>query len=438
MTDSEVPQAIPDEEAQQRRQRWSWVEPAVWTDRMLAALENGVKGGVWYSLMAKVYALRTLQASWQQVRRNQGAAGVDGESVGRFAANADRYLEELHVSLREGRYRPEGVRRVYLAKPGGGQRPLGIPTVKDRIVQGALKLALEPIFEREFCAWSYGFRPRRGAKDALREVDEGLKAGHTWVVDADLKSYFDTIPHDRLMERVRERVRDGRVLKLIERYLKQEVMDGMEAWTPTQGSPQGAVLSPLLANIYLHEMDQSLGERYRLTRYADDFVVLCSTEEEAQAALAEIRTWVEANGLILHPDKTHVGDCRQQGQGFDFLGYRFEAGRRWVRRKSSRAIREKIRQKTRRTRGNSMVQIIDDLNPMLRGWFGYFKHAHPRAHQDLDGFIRRRLRAIRRKQLKRPGRGRTHADHRSWPNRYFAELGLFTLATARAQASRSR
>ena len=436
--ESVVRKAIPDEEARARRERWSWVEPAVWTDRMLAALENGVKGGSWYSLYDKVYAPSTLEASWHQVQRNRGAAGVDGESVERFAANADRYLEELRVSLREGRYRPEGVRRVYLEKPGGGQRPLGIPTVKDRIVQGALKLVLEPIFEREFCAWSHGFRPRRGAKDALREVNEGLKAGHTWVVDADLKSYFDTIPHDRLMERIRERVRDGRVLELIERYLQQEVLDGLETWTPSQGSPQGAVLSPLLANLYLHEMDRTLGERYRLTRYADDFVVLCSTEEEAHAALAEIRTWVEENDLVLHPDKTHVGDCRQPGQGFDFLGYRFEAGRRWVRRKSARAIREKIRQKTRRTRGNSMRQIVDDLNPMLRGWFGYFQHAHPWEHQNLDGFIRRRLRAIRRKQQKRPGRGSTHADHRRWPNAYFADLGLFTLATARAQASQSR
>lgn len=431
-------EAIPEEEAQARRERWNWVEPEVWTDRMLAALENGVKGGSWYSLMDKVHAKRTLEASWRRVQANAGAAGVDGVSVKRFAANAERYLEELSTALREGRYQPQGVRRVYLPKPGGGERPLGIPVVKDRIVQGALKRVLEPIFEREFCAWSYGFRPGRSAKDALREVNGLLQEGFTWVVDADLKSYFDTIPHDRLMERLRSRVRDGRVLKLIERYLKQEIMDGLERWTPTRGSPQGAVLSPLLANLYLHEMDVELGERFRLVRYADDFVVLCASEAEARAALDVIQGWTEENGLTLHPEKTHVGDARQPGQGFDFLGYRFEGGRRTVRRKSLQAIRGKIRSKTRRNRGNSMAQIVADLNPMLRGWFNYFQHAHFWVFERTDQLIRRRLRAIRRKQQKRPGRGQTYADHRRWPNRYFAELGLFSLAAAHRAARQSR
>lgn len=430
--------AIPDEEARARRERWSWVEPAVWTDRMLAALEDGVKGGNWYSLMDKVHAPRTLEASWRRVRANAGAAGVDGESVERFERHAERYLEELSTALREDRYQPQGVRRVNLPKPGGGQRPLGIPVVKDRIVQGALKLVLEPIFEREFCARSYGFRPGRSAKDALREVDGLLKEGFTWVVDADLQSYFDTIPHDRLMDRVRARVRDGRVLKLIERYLKQEIMAGTERWIPSQGSPQGAVLSPLLANIYLHEMDRELGGRFRLIRYADDFVVLCAHESEARAALESVTEWTERNGLTLHPDKTHVGDAVQPGQGFDFLGYRFECGRRHVRRKSLKAFRDKVRRKTRRSRGDSVAYIITELNVMLRGWFSYFQHAHPWVFRALDGFIRRRLRAIRRKQQKRPGQGQTHADHRRWPNRYFAELGLFSLQTAHALARQSR
>lgn len=438
MADSEVRKAIPEEEAQARRQRWPWVEPEVWTDRMLAALDNGVQGGSWYSLMDKVCSRRTLEASWRRVRRNAGAAGIDGQSVGRFAAHEDRYLDELSAALREGRYQPQGVRRVYLPKPGGGERPLGIPVVKDRIVQGALKLVLEPIFEREFCAWSHGFRPGRGAKDALREVDGLLKEGYTWVVDADLKSYFDTIPHDRLMDRVRSRVRDGRVLKLIERYLKQEIMTGTEQWTPTQGSPQGAVLSPLLANIYLHEMDVSLGERFRLTRYADDFVILCENETEARQALSEVTAWTEANGLILHPDKTHVGDCRQAGQGFDFLGYRFECGRRYVRQKSLKAFKDRVRKKTQRTCGKSLAMVIETLNPMLRGWFNYFQQADPYVHLRVDQLVRRRLRAILRKHQKRPGRGHTHADHRRWPNAYFAERGLFSLQTARILASRSR
>ena len=410
----------------------------MWTDRMLAALENGVKGGMWYSLVDKVSARRTLEASWRRVRANAGSAGVDEVSVKRFARDAERYLEELSAALREDRYRPLGVKRVNLPKPGGGVRPLGIPVVKDRVVQGALKLVLEPIFEREFSARSYGFRPGRSAKDALREVDGLLKDGYTWVVDADLKSYFDTIPHDRLLERVRARVRDGRVLKLIERYLKQEILDGTKRWTPTQGSPQGAVLSPLLANIYLHEMDVELGSRFRLIRYADDFVVMCATESEAREARGAIRAWTDRNGLQLHPEKTHVGDASQVGQGFEFLGYRFEGGRRWVRPKSLRAFKDRVRGRTRRSRGDSLSRIIAELNPMLRGWFHYFQHAHFRVFGALDGMIRRRLRAIRRKQQKRAGMGWTRADHRRWPNRYFAELGLFSLQTAHVLACQSR
>lgn len=438
MADSVVRRAIPEDEARQRRERWPFAEPGVWTDRMLAALEDGVKGGSWYSLMDKVYTRRTLEASWRRVRANAGAAGVDGESVKRFERHAERYLEELSAALREGRYQPQGVRRVHIPKAGGGQRPLGIPVVKDRVVQGALKLVLEPIFEREFCAWSYGFRPGRGAKDALREVDRLLKEGYAWVVDADLKSYFDTIPHDRLMDRVRTRIRDGRVLKLIERYLKQEIMDGTERWTPTRGSPQGAVLSPLLANLYLHEMDVTLGERFRIIRYADDFVVLCRDEDEARTALEAITVWTEQEGLTLHPDKTRIGNCRRSGQGFEFLGYRFERGRRSVRRKSRQAFRDRIRAQTRRGCGRSVPQIIATLNPMLRGWFHYFKHAHPRVFQDMDQFIRRRLRAIRCKQQKRPSHGSTRSANRRWPNRYFARHGLISLQLAHHLARRSR
>lgn len=251
-------------EAQARRERWDWAEASIWTDRMLAALENGVKGGSWFSLMDKVYAKRTLQVAWERVRGNRGAAGLDGVSVSRFAASSERYLAELHDDLKAGRYRPEGVRRVYIEKSGGGQRPLGIPTVKDRVVQTAMKLVLEPIFEREFLPVSYGFRPGRGAKDALREVDGLLKAGYTWVVDADLKSYFDTIPRNRLRAQVASRVSDGAVLALLDRYLEQEVVEGAKHWTPIQGTPQGAVLSPLLANWYLHPMDQTLSARHHL------------------------------------------------------------------------------------------------------------------------------------------------------------------------------
>jgi RNA-directed DNA polymerase len=328
---------------------------------------------------------------------------------------------------------------VEIPKGPGQTRPLGIPAVKDRIVQTALKRVIEPIFENEFHDTSYGFRPGRGCKEALREVDQNLKAGYTHVVDADLKSYFDSIPHDRLMSRAEERISDGRVLELIRAYLKQDVMHGLERWTPTGGTPQGAVISPLLANIYLHPLDLLMASKgYRMVRYADDFVVLCRTEEEAEAALVEVRAWVEGNGLTLHPDKTRVGNCLEAGQGFDFLGYRFEAGRRWVRKKSLTALKDKLRSKTGRTRGVSLKSIIEELNPILRGWFGYFKHAHRTVFRVLDGFIRRRLRALLRKREKRPGFGRCHADQKRWPNAYFAEHGLFTLSGAHALASQSR
>lgn len=419
---------------------WSWVQATVWTERMLAALENGVKGNKWFSLIDKVYRPATLAAAWQRVAANKGAAGVDGQSVQHYAARAEQYLGELEQALKSGTYQPLAVRRVDIPKGPGKTRPLGIPAVKDRVVQTALKWVLEPIFEREFCDTSYGFRPGRGCKDALREVDRLVKAGYTHVVDADLAGYFDSIPHANLMERVAERVSDTRILDLIAAYLHQEVMRGMERWTPTGGTPQGAVISPLLANIYLHPLDCLLRERgYQIVRYCDDFVVLCQSADQAQAALAEVRTWVSANGLSLNADKTHVGDCRCEGEGFEFLGYRFEAGRREVRRKSLAGLRERIRGKTGRTQGKSLRIIIAQLNPVLRGWFNYFKHANPpQIYQTIDGFTRRRLRAILCAWHKRPQLGHSLWAQQRWPNRYFAEQGLFTLVQAHTMASQSR
>ena len=422
-----------------RHREWWWTEASIWTERMVSALVNGVKGGKWFSLVDKVIRPTTLEAAWRKVARNKGAAGVDGQSIERFATQAERYLEELQHSLRDGSYRPQPVKRVEIPKADGRTRPLGIPTVKDRIVQTALKMAIEPIFEVQFRPGSYGFRPGRSCKDALREVDRLLKEGFAHVVDADLKGYFDSIPQDRLMARVGERVSDGRVLTLIEAFLQQDIMNGMARWRPTTGTPQGAVLSPLLANIYLHPLDLLMEQGgHRMVRYADDFVILCRTEGEALAALRQVEAWVTANGLTLHPDKTRVGDSRQPGQGFDFLGYRFEAGRRLVRKKSLKALKDKVRSRTIRSRGDSLERIIADLNPVLRGWFGYFKHATPALFGVLDGFVRRRLRAVLRKQDKRPGIGRCKADHQQWPNAFFADRGLFTLRAAFEQARGSR
>jgi RNA-directed DNA polymerase len=415
------------------------IAPAsIWTDAMLAALKSGVNGSKWHSLIDKVYRPETLELGWAQVEKNAGAAGVDRISVERFARKRDQYLAELAQALREGSYCPQPVRRVYIPK-GKGRRPLGIPAVKDRVVQAALKLVIEPIFEHEFEPRSYGFRPGLGCKDALREVDRYLKEGHGWVVDADLQSYFDTIPHAPLLAKVSRRIADGRVLQLVQSFLKQDVMEGMTRWTPISGSPQGAVISPLLANIYLHELDVEMREAgLVMVRYADDAVVLCRTREEAEAALARMRAWVQANGLKLHPDKTHVGDCRIAGEGFEFLGYRFEAGQRWVRKKSLQALRDKIRDRTKRTCGESLASVVASLNPILKGWFGYFKHAHRYTFSTLDGFVRRRLRAVMRRRLHRPGQGHNQHDHQRWPNAYFAALGLFTMSKAQHAARQSR
>jgi RNA-directed DNA polymerase len=434
VSETTIPDAGVPESCVQRK----FMPAPIWTEAMLAALQTGVKGGKWHSLIDKVSRLETLKMGWAQVERNAGAAGVDRMSVERFAQAQDVYLAELAKALRDGSYSPQAVRRVYIPK-GKGRRPLGIPAVKDRVVQAALKMVIEPIFEHEFEPRSFGFRQGLGCKDALREVDRYLKAGHFWVVDADLQSYFDTIPHRALLAKLGNRIADGRVLGLVEQFLKQDIMEDMKRWTPVAGSPQGAVISPLLANIYLHELDVEMREAgLVMVRYADDSVVLCRSREEAQFALTLMRAWVTANGLTLHPDKTHLGDCRVDGQGFEFLGYRFEAGKRLVRKKSLMSLKDKIRAKTKRNEGNSIDYVIASLNPTLKGWYAYFQHAHRYTFSTIDGFVRRRLRAMLRRQKHRPGQGRCLNDHKQWPNAFFADLGLFTMSNAHKLARQSR
>jgi len=427
---SSVPQVAKQETEACGPFEWEWVEASVWTERMLAALVNGVKGGKWYSLIDKVYDPRTLQAAWKKVAANKGAAGVDKISIKRFKSDAQLYLKELERDLCNGVFWPSPVKRVHIPKGRRKTRPLGIPTVKDRIVQTALKMVLEPIFEKEFFKTSYGFRPGRGCKDALREVDRRLKEGYTWVVDADVKSYFDTIPHNLLMDRIREKVSDGKVLNLIERFLKQEIMEDMKSWNPISGTPQGAVLSPLLSNVYLHQLDLTLYQNgYKMIRYAGDWVVLCRSMEEAKAALSLMQSWIDQNGLQLSPEKTHIGNWLENGHGFEFLGYRFEEGWRYVRSKSLKKLKDNIRLKTRRTRGDSIEKIISDLNPTIKGWFEYFKHSHFTSFKNLDGWTRMRLRTILRCRENRYGRSRP-GDLRRWPNAFFTEHGLFTLVAA--------
>jgi RNA-directed DNA polymerase len=407
------------------------IKVQAWTDRMLAALVNGVKGNKWFSLIDKITASGTLGIGWTMVERNQGAAGVDKVSVERVARDPFRYLQEIEAEIKEGIYEPLAIRRVDIPKGDGKTRPLGIPVVKDRIVQAAIKLVIEPIFENEFIDTSYGFRPGRGCKDALRQVQENINQGYTWVLDADLQSYFDTIPWDRLMARIEEKIADRKVLQLIEQFLKADIMEECKCWTPSQGTPQGGVLSPLLSNIYLHPLDKLMKENgIRMVRYADDFVIMCKSQEEAEEAYNKVKTWVNDNGLTLHPEKTHIGNCKSPGEGFEFLGYRFENGKRTVRKKSLTKFKDKVRELTRRNNGRSMNVIIAKLNSMLRGWFGYFKHAHHWIFGSLDAWIRRRLRSILKRRKKGNGLARTLKDHLKWPNAYFAKVGLFSLATA--------
>lgn len=424
-------------QAEEVRARWAWAEPSVWTTRMLTALEEGVKGGVWFALIDKVFAERNLRAAFQQVAKNDGAAGVDHETVQAFERQLTETIRWLSEKLRTGTFTPQPIRRAHIPKLGTNEtRPLGIPTVRDRVVQAAVVNVIEPIFERDFAEHSYGFRPGRGCKDALRRVSQLLKEGYVHVVDADLKGYFDSIPHDRLMSRVKERIADGRVLRLIGDFLKADILDEMKRWTPEQGAPQGAVLSPLLSNVYLDPLDHSMARHgIEMVRYADDFVILCKTAEDAARALELVKQWVAGNGLTLHPEKTRIVDSRTQS--FDFLGYTFQGQEHWPRKKALQKMRDTIRAKTIRQNGRSIQCVIADVNKTVRGWFAYFKHGtDQRLYRNQDAWIRMRLRSILRRRDHRRGRGRGR-DHQLWPNAYFAKHGLFSLVAARAAAVQS-
>ena len=417
----------------------SWMEPSVWTERMRTALEKGVKGGKWFSLIDKVWKKENLSRSYERVARNKGCAGVDHVSTEGYGRNLERETERLHRALQEGRYRPQALRRKEIPKSGGkGKRPLSIPTVRDRVLHTAVRHVIEPIFERTFAGCSYGFRPGRGCKDALREVVNLLEAGHLHVVDADLSRCFDTIPHGPLLKRVDEQVADGRLLELLGTFLKQGVMANGVIREADEGTPQGGPLSPLLANIYLNPLDHLMeGKAYRIIRYADDLVLLCRSQEEAESALARLSEWVQANGLSLNKEKTRLVDMTQPSAYFDFLGYRFLRTQkskriRWTARPQSvKKLRNRLRSATKRKQGCSMERTIQRINPILRGWYAYFQHAIPGTFSPVDAWVRMRLRSILRKRHGRRGRGRG-ADHQRWPNAYFTELGLFSLSAARA------
>lgn len=416
---------------------WTIAKPCVWTVRMLTTLITGVEGAKWFRLIDKVFSERNLFAAFQQVAKNDGAPGVDHVTVSEFGQQIPENIWQLSDALKAGTYRPQAIRRVHIPKPGTNEtRPLGIPTVRDRIVQAAVVNVIEPIFERDFAEHSYGFRPGRGCKDALRRVDQLLKAGFVHVVDADLKAYFDSIPHDKLMQALQTKIADGRVLSLIESFLTAGIMDGTDELTPSSGAPQGAVLSPLLSNLYLDPLDHLMARLgFEMVRYADDFVILSRSMEDAERALAEVQSWVTEHGLTLHPTKTRIVDSRVES--FSFLGYDFRGEKHWPRKKSLQKLKDTLRAKTRRTSGDSLKFIVVNLNQTLRGWFVYFQHSsYSNVFTDIDGWLRGRLRSILRKRHGGKGRGRG-SDHQRWPNRFFADLGLFSLSAACTLARQS-
>ena len=399
-------------------------------------LEDKVKGGRWHALIDKVYDPRNLFTAGRKVTGKGKAGGVDGQSCEDFEENIIAETQQLSEELQDQIYRPSSVLRVHIPKPGrpNETRPLGIPTVRDRVAQRAMLNVLEPILDHQFHERSFGFRHGVGAHDALRIVEQKLQEGYVYVVDADLKSYFDTIPKDRLLALVKEHISDSRLLTLVKLFLDQGILDELREWTPIAGVPQGAVLSPVLSNLYLNPLDHLMAdEGFEMVRYADDFVVLCRSEFEADVALQLITDWVEAAGLTLHPTKTKIVDSRVKS--FAFLGYSFRGDKIYPRRESLAKMQSRIKELTPRKRSGSMESIAAELNRVLIGWFGYFRHCRWTIYFDLDVLIRRRLRRL---LLKRHRKNPKRLPRKQrWPLEYFAKAGLYSLREAHFRFAQS-
>ncbi len=414
-----------------------WAQPVVWTDRMLTTLlNNKVKGGKWHALIDKVYAPLNLYTAARKVTGKKKAAGIDGQSCEAFEEHLVVETRQLSEEIKAGTYRPSAVRRVHIPKPGkpNETRPLGIPTVRDRAVQRATLNVIEPILDHQFHERSFGFRHGVGAHDALRVVEQKLQEGYIYVVDADLKAYFDTIPKDRLLALVKEHVSDSRMLKLLKLFLDQNILEELREWTPIAGVPQGAVLSPVLSNLYLNPLDHQMADSgFEMVRYADDFVVLCRSQSEAEEALELITRWVKAAGLTLHPTKTKIVDSRVKS--FAFLGYSFRGDQIYPRRESLAKMKARIVELTPRKRNGSIESITAELSRVLRGWFYYFRHCRWTIYKDLDATIRARLRRmLLQRHRKNPQRiPRTHR----WPNAYFTKAGLYSLREAHFRFAQS-